>query len=122
MSTSSSFTPSNSPPSSDSGEMPPPVGQVGQPQHVDDINVVIEQPGNEGVERLTTSSDSNMDTASEGRGRLPEANANQEGVNGNGQRTPRQDRLTSTLTAYDRLQQEADFAREGGMKEEWLTC
>ena len=96
---SSSFTPSNSPPSSDSGEMPPPVGQVGQPQHVDDINVVIEQPGNEGVERLTTSSDSNMDTASEGRGRLPEANANQEGVNGNGQGNPSRDGPNSPYRA-----------------------
>ena len=110
MSTSSSFTPSNSPPSSDSGDVPPPVGQAGQPQHVDGIQVVIERPGGEAVERLT-SSDSSMDTASEGSGDN-QARANREGVNGNGQRTPRQDRLASTLSAYERLRLEAEEARE----------
>ena len=110
MSTSSSFTPSNSPPSSDSGDVPPPVGQAGQPQHVDEIQVVIERPGGGAVERLT-SSDSSMDTASEGSGDN-QARANREGVNGNGQRTPRQDRLTSTSSAYQRLRQEAEEARE----------
>ena len=110
MSTSSSFTPSNSPPSSDSETAP--TRQEGQFQHVDDINVVIENRSGEAVERLT-SSDSNMDTASEGRGRLPGGNANWEGVNGNTDaRTPRQDRHNPTLSAYERLREEADEAME----------
>ena len=110
MSTSSSFTPSNSPPSSDSETAR--IRQEGQFQHVDDINVVIENGSGETVERLT-SSDSNMDTASEGRGRLPGGNANREGVNGNSDaRTPRQDRHHPTLSEYERLQEEANEAME----------
>ena len=110
MSTSSSFTPSNSPPSSDSETAT--TRQEGQFQHVDDINVVIENRSGETVERLT-SSDSNMDTASEGRGRLPGGSANREGVNGNSDaRTPRQDRHHPTLSAYERLQEEANEAME----------
>ena len=110
MSTSSSFTPSNSPPSSDSETAP--TRQEGQFQHVDDINVVIENRSGEAVERLT-SSDSNMDTASEGRGRLPGGSANREGVNGNSDaRTPRQDRHNPTLSAYERLREEANEAME----------
>ena len=113
MSTSSSFTPTT-PPSSDSGDVPPPQNarQEGQFQHVDDINVVIENRGGEAVERLT-SSDSNMDTASEGRGRLPDGHANREGVNGHPDaRTPRQDRPDPTLSAYEQLRQEANDAME----------
>ena len=110
MSTSSSFTPSNSPPSSDSETAR--IRQEGQFQHVDDINVVIENRSGEAVERLT-SSDSNMDTASEGRGRLPGGSANREGVNGNSDaRTPRQDRHHPTLSAYERLREEANEAME----------
>ena len=110
MSTSSSFTPSNSPPSSDSETAT--TRQEGQFQHVDDINVVIEDRSGETVERLT-SSDSNMDTASEGRGRLPGGSANREGVNGNSDaRTPRQDRHNPTLSAYERLREEANEAME----------
>ena len=110
MSTSSSFTPSNSPPSSDSETAT--TRQEGQFQHVDDINVVIENRSGEAVERLT-SSDSNMDTASEGRGRLPGGSANREGVNGNSDaRTPRQDRHNPTLSAYERLREEANEAME----------
>ena len=110
MSTSSSFTPSNSPPSSDSETAT--TRQEGQFQHVDDINVVIEDRSGETVERLT-SSDSNMDTASEGRGRLPGGSANREGVNGNSDaRTPRQDRHHPTLSAYERLREEANEAME----------
>ena len=110
MSTSSSFTPSNSPPSSDSETAT--TRQEGQFQHVDDINVVIEERSGETVERLT-SSDSNMDTASEGRGRLPGGSANREGVNGNSDaRTPRQDRHNPTLSAYERLREEANEAME----------
>ena len=107
---SSSFTPSNSPPSSDSETAR--IRQEGQFQHVDDINVVIENRSGETVERLT-SSDSNMDTASEGRGRLPGGSANREGVNGNSDaRTPRQDRHHPTLSAYERLREEANEAME----------
>ena len=110
MSTSSSFTPSNSPPSSDSETAT--TRQEGQFQHVDDINVVIENRSGETVERLT-SSDSNMDTASEGRGRLPGGSANREGVNGNSDaRTPRQDRHHPTLSEYERLREEANEAME----------
>ena len=110
MSTSSSFTPSNSPPSSDSETAT--TRQEGQFQHVDDINVVIEDRSGETVERLT-SSDSNMDTASEGRGRLPGGSANREGVNGNSDaRTPRQDRHHPTLSEYERLREEANEAME----------
>ena len=110
MSTSSSFTPSNSPPSSDSETAT--TRQEGQFQHVDDINVVIEDRSGETVERLT-SSDSNMDTASEGRGRLPGGSANREGVNGNSDaRTPRHDRHHPTLSAYERLREEANEAME----------
>ena len=106
----SSYTPSNSPPTSDSEETPPPVGQVGQAQHVDDIEVVIENLGPDDVERLTTSSDSSgsvsMNTAASG-GRNG-ANVNQEGVNGNGQGDPGREGAVSPPTAYERLQREQD--------------
>ena len=109
-------TPSGTPPSSDSGTPPPPYeGQPGQDQHLDDIEVVIENLGGEdGVERLTTSSDSSgstteatMNTASETEG----ANGNPEGVNGEGLGNPRQEGATSPLSAYDQMQRELDEHR-----------
>ena len=60
MSTSSSFTPTT-PPSSDSGDVPPPQNarQEGQFQHVDDINVVIEANARlaEGLEHIDVALD-----------------------------------------------------------------